>query len=50
MHDDPVRELDRTLNPDKYPEDWDDGPSDEERAAERIRREHVIARTYDFED
>jgi hypothetical protein len=48
MHDDPVLELDRTLNPDKYPVEDVEYPSDEEVAAERLRRERAIARAYGF--
>jgi hypothetical protein len=50
MHDDPVIELDRTLNPDKYPVEAHDGLSDEERAAERLRRERAIARAYGMKE
>jgi len=49
MYDDPVVQLDQTLNPEKYPvEDPGEWPTDEERAAERIRRERAIARAYDY--
>ncbi len=51
MHDDPVTELDRTLNPEKYPqEEFEDGPTDAELAAERLRRERAIARAYGLEE
>ena len=51
MHDDPVLELDRMLHPEKYPqEEFEDGPTAEERKAEVVRRERAIARTYGFED
>jgi hypothetical protein len=50
MTDDPVYALDRDLNPEKYPDEWVDIPSDEERAAERLRRERAIARAYGLEE
>jgi len=51
MHDDPVTELDRMLNPEKYPsEGVDDGPTEAEVAAERLRREHAIARAYGLDE
>ena len=46
MYDDPVLELDQRLNPDKYPHEVDEWPTDEERAAERLRREQALARAY----
>ena len=50
MNDDPVRQLDLMLNPEKYPEEFEEGPSDAERAAERLRRERAIARAYGLEE
>jgi hypothetical protein len=51
MHDDPVLELDRMLNPDKYPhEEYDDGPTAAEWEAEKLRRERAIARAYGLEE
>ena len=51
MHEDPVMELDRTLNPEKYPpEEYEEWPSEAERAAERLRRERAIARAYGVEE
>jgi hypothetical protein len=51
MHDDPVLELDKTLNPEKYDDPPDpESPSEAELAAERLRRERAIARAYGFED
>lgn len=51
MHDDPVTELDRTLNPEKYAtEEFDDRPTGAELAAERVRRERAIARAYGLEE
>jgi hypothetical protein len=50
MHDDPVTELDRMLNPEKYEHDVYDGPSEDELRAERLRRERAIARAYSYED
>ena len=51
MNDDPVEELDKILNPEKYPEpEYVDWPSDDERAAERLRRERAIARAFSLGD
>ena len=51
MRDDPVLELDRMLNPEKYPEqEFEDSPADAEYAAERLRRERAIARAYGLEE
>lgn len=51
MHDDPVQELDRILNPEKFPApDIDEPPSQAEREAARLRRERAISRAYDLEE
>ena len=50
MYDDPVLELDQRLNPDKYPHEAEEWPSDEERAAERLRREQALARAYGLKE
>jgi hypothetical protein len=50
MHDDPVFELDRALHPDKYPPDDDNWPTDEQRAAERLRRERALAQAYGLKE
>ena len=49
-NDDPVMALDRVLNPQKYPpEAYEEGPTEAEREAERLRREHAIARAFSLE-
>jgi hypothetical protein len=51
MSDDPVEALDRALNPEKYPQsDYEEGPTDAERAAERLRRERAVARAFSLEE
>jgi len=48
MHDDPVLELDMILNPEKYPHDEVEWPSEEELRKERLRRERTIARSFSY--
>jgi hypothetical protein len=51
MSDDPVLALDQMLNPEKYPhEEFEEGPTEAELAAERLRRERAITRAYGLEE